>query len=217
MGKPQIKSIEVDPRSLKPNPWNTNVVSPDDEAKIDASLKRLGMFKPIIVRELADGSLEILGGAHRRDSAIRLNYDTVPVMNLGRIDDQRAKEIGLVDNARYGNDDTLRLAELLDGMGSPDDLATFLPYTDADFASIFSSVNIVLDDLDIPDDDAAPSPLPKEAVVQTHQIMRFKVPVEDVGTITDLIEATMKAQRFTEEDSLSNAGAALVHLLGATQ
>jgi len=213
MGKTRIESLELSPESLKHNPWNTNVVSPENEAKIDASLARLGMFKPIIVRELADGSYQILGGAHRRDSAIRLKLDTVPVTNLGRIDDQRAKEIGLVDNGRYGNDDTLRLAELLDGMGSPDDLATFMPYTDADFASIFSSVNIALDDLDIPDDDAAPSVLPKEAAVQTHQIMRFKVPVEDVGAVTDLIEATMKAQRFTEDDSLSNAGAALVHLL----
>jgi ParB-like chromosome segregation protein Spo0J len=213
MGKPQIQSLEVAPKLLKPNPWNTNVVAPDDEAKIEASISRLGMFKPIIVRELADGSYEILGGAHRRDAAIRMGLDSVPVTNVGRIDDQTAKEIGLVDNARYGNDDTLRLAELLDGMGSPDDLAKFLPYTDADFASIFSSVNIALDDLDIPDDDAAPPQLPKEAVVQTHQIMRFKVPVEDVGTITELIEATMKAQRFTEDDSLSNAGAALVHLL----
>lgn len=213
MGKPHIETLELSPSSLKPNPWNTNVCSPEEEAKIEASLKRLGMFKPIIVRTLADGSYQILGGAHRRDAAMRLGFETVPVMNVGAIGDQKAKEIGLVDNARYGNDDTLRLAELLDGLGAPEDLATFLPYTDADFASIFSSVNIELDDLDIPDDDAAPTPLPKEAVVQTHQIMRFKVPVEDVGTITDLIEKTMKAQRFTEDDSLSNAGAALVHLL----
>lgn len=213
MGKPRIESLELPPSLLKPNPWNTNVVAPAEEAKIEESIKRLGMFKPVIVRTLADGSYQILGGAHRRDVAMRLGLETVPVINVGAIDDQKAKEIGLVDNARYGNDDTLRLAKLLDGMGSPEDLSTFLPYTDADFASIFSSVNIELDDLDIPDDDAAPTPLPKEAVVQTHQIMRFKVPVEDVGTITDLIEKTMKAQRFTEDDSLTNAGAALVHLL----
>lgn len=214
MGKAsQFLTLDADPKLLKPNRWNTNVVAPDDEAKIDASLERLGMFKPIIVRELADGTLEILGGAHRRDAAIRLGFDRVPVTNLGRISDQKAKEIGLVDNARYGNDDTLRLAELLDGMGSPDDLATFLPYTDADFASIFSSVNIELDDLDIPDDGAPSAPLPKTAAVQTHQIMRFKVPVEDVGVLTELIEKTMKAQRFTDDDSLTNAGAALVHLL----
>jgi ParB family transcriptional regulator, chromosome partitioning protein len=213
MSKSAFQSISVAPERLKHNGWNTNVVSPDNEAKIDESIKRLGLFKPIICRELADGTLEILGGAHRRDSAIRLKMPEVPVTNLGRVDDKRAKEISLVDNGRYGNDDTLRLAELLDGLGSPDDLATFMPYTDADFASIFSSVNIALDDLDIPDDDGSPAPLPKEKVAQTHQIMRFKVPVEDVGTITDLVESTMKAQRYTEDDALTNAGHALVHLL----
>ncbi|MFT4064297.1 ParB/RepB/Spo0J family partition protein [Paraburkholderia sp.] len=213
MGKTPFQTMNVAPERLKHNGWNTNVVSPENEAKIDASIRRLGLFKPIICRELADGTLEILGGAHRRDSAIRLKMPEVQVINLGRLDDKRAKEIGLVDNGRYGNDDTLRLAELLDGLGSPDDLATFMPYTDADFASIFSSVNIDLDDLDIPDDDGSPSALPKEKPVQTHTILRFKVPVEDAATITDQIEATMKAQRFTEDDALTNAGHALVHLI----
>lgn len=213
MSKTAFQTMQIAPERLRHNGWNTNVVSPENEAKIDASITRLGLFKPIIVRELADGTLEILGGAHRRDAAIRLKLGEVPVTNLGRVDDKRAKEISLVDNGRYGNDDTLRLAELLDGLGSPDDLASFMPYTDADFASIFSSVNIALDDLDIPDDDGSPAVLPKEKAVQTHQVMRFKVPVEDVGAISELIEATMKTQRFTEDDSLTNAGNALVHLL----
>lgn len=203
----------VDPKRLVPNPWNTNVVSPENEAKIDESLRRFGMFKPIVVRTLDNGDLQILGGAHRRDSAIRLNIKSVPIINVGKIDDKRAKEIGLVDNGRYGDDDTLQLAALLEELGSPDDLATFMPYTDTDFASIFSSVNIAFDDLELPDDGDHSAPkLPTERTVQTHQVMRFKVPAGDVATITDLIEKTMKEQRFTEEDSLTNAGNALVHL-----
>ena len=137
----------------------------------------------------------------------------IKVVNLGVISDQKAKEISLVDNGRYGADDTLQLAELLESLGGADELASYMPYSETDLASIFSSVNIALDDLDIPDaDEAAPS-LPKEKPIQTHQIMRFKVPVDDVGDITELIERTMKAQKFTEEDSLTNAGDALVYLL----
>jgi len=204
--------LECDPRTLQPNPWNTNVVSPDNEAKIDESIKRLGMFKPIVVRTLDDGALQILGGAHRRDSAIRLGMKKVPVINLGSIDDKKAKEIGLVDNGRYGADDTLQLAELLDSLGAPEDLAKFMPYTDADFASIFSSVNIALDDLDLPDDDgAAPSaPAPKPA--QTHAVMRFKVPLGDDQMISEAVARVMKQQGFTEADELTNAGDALVHI-----
>jgi ParB family chromosome partitioning protein len=207
--------LTMSPHDLRPNPWNTNVVSPENEAKIDESLTQFGMFKPIIVRELEDGSLQILGGAHRRDSAIRLKMDEVPVANLGIISDDEAKKIGLIDNGRYGDDDTLALAKLLEGLGAPEDLSSFLPYSVNEFESIFSQTSIALDDLDDLDMDgaAAPShvdPTPKAS--QTHTIMRFKVPVEDVAKITEKVNRTMKAQRFHDEDSLTNAGNALVHI-----
>jgi ParB-like chromosome segregation protein Spo0J len=205
----------ADPHTLQPNPWNTNVVSPENEAKIDASVKRFGMFKPIIVRTLADGTLQILGGAHRRDSAIRLKIDKVPVINLGSISDRQAKEIGLVDNGRYGNDDSIALSKLLDELGTPGELGVFLPYTDVDFESIFNTSNIALDELDALDldDTAGPAPgAPTVRAAQTHAIMRFKVPVEDVDTITAKINAVKKRQRFDDEDSLTNAGNALVHI-----
>jgi len=204
----------ANPRALQHNPWNTNVVSPDNEAKIDASVQRLGMFKPIIVRTLANGILQILGGAHRRDSAIRLNMDSVPVINVGT--DKKAKEIGLVDNGRYGNDDSLALAKLLDELGNPSELGEFLPYTDADLESIFATSNIALDDLDSLDlDDTADAPplAPTTRVAQTHAVVRFKVPVDDHDKVMAVINAVMKRQRFSDEDSLTNAGNALVHIL----
>lgn len=203
----------IDPAKLRANPWNTNSVSSENEAKIDESVRRFGMFKPVIVRELEDGTLQIIGGQHRVESAIRLKLKTVPFFNLGPIDDKKAKEIGIVDNGRYGADDTLQLAELLESLGSADDLASYMPYSDSDLASIFSSTNIALDDLGLEDDDDASAPLmPAVKAVQTHQVMRFKVPSGDVATITQRIERVMKEQRFTEEDSLSNAGNALVHV-----
>ncbi|UUZ75500.1 ParB/RepB/Spo0J family partition protein [Polaromonas sp. P1(28)-13] len=201
----------IAPGLLKPNPWNTNHVSSENEAKIDVSVKRFGMFKPVLVRELPDGTLQIIGGQHRVESAIRLKLPTVPYHNLGVISDNKAKEIGLVDNGRYGADDVLQLAELLEGLGGIDDIAAFMPYSDTELTSIFSSVNIELDDLDLPDDDGAPS-APAVRLIQTHSVMRFKVPSGDVATITERIDKVMKDQRFTEEDSLSNAGNALVHI-----
>jgi len=212
----QFKQGFANPADLVPNPWNTNKVAPENEAKIDASLKRFGMFKPIIVRELADGTLQILGGEHRRDSAIRTELGQVPIINLGKITDQRAKEIGIADNGRYGSDDTLQLAELLESLGGADELGTFLPYSDNDFMSIFSSVNIALDELDL-DDDVPPPSKSSEKAVQTHAIMRFKVPVGDVSKITERVEKVMKQQRFHDEDSLANAGNALVHIFSTVE
>ncbi len=212
MNSNKIKVETLAPERLSPNPWNTNVVSPENQHKLEESVKRFGMFKPIVVREV-DGALEIIGGQHRWEAARSLKLAEIPVVNLGRVSDKKAKEIGLVDNGRYGADDTLQLAELLEDIGvGAEELSSFMPYSESDFASIFSSVNISLDDLDLPDDDEVPtSAAPKPA--QTHQVVRFKVPVDDVSVVTDLIERTMKEQRFTDEDSLSNAGNALVHLL----
>lgn len=200
------------PASLKSNPWNTNVVSPDNEAKLEESIRRRGMFKPIVVRELDDGSFQILGGEHRNQIAARIGIKLVPVFSVGKIDEKAAQEIGLLDNSRYGDDDALQLAELMEGLGNADELATFMPYTEADIASIFSSVNIALDSLDLSPSDEEPPTLPTEKPIQTHQIIRFKVPVDDVANITELVERTMKEQKFTEEDSLANAGDALVYL-----
>lgn len=214
-----FKNLTVNPASLQKNPWNTNVVSPENERKLDESLKRLGVFKPILCRELPDGSLQIIGGEHRAESAVRLGMKEVPVVNLGHISEERAKEVMLVDNGRYGDDDALRLAELLSEMGSVDEIASFMPYSDADLTAIFASTSIDLDDLDIPDNEEMPPTLPTEKPIQTHQIMRFKVPVGDVEHITSVIERVMRTQKFTDEDSLANAGNALVHVFkrGATE
>ncbi|MCL2874755.1 MAG: ParB/RepB/Spo0J family partition protein [Betaproteobacteria bacterium] len=206
-----VEHIAVD--ALRPNAFNTNVVSPDNESKLEESIRRLGMFKPVIARELHDGTLEIIGGEHRAGAAKRMGIKTVPVINLGRIDDNKAKEISLVDNGRYGTDDTLQLAQLLEELGNADELASFMPYSDNDLATIFASVNIALDDLDLPDDEEK-APSLKEKPIQAHQIVRFKIPVDDASWLTSLVEKTMKAQKFTESDSLTNAGDALVYLLG---
>lgn len=206
------KFLKVSPRLLRPNPWNTNYVSPENELKIEESIKRQGgLFKPILVRELVDGTLEILGGEHRAKAASRLGFAEVPVFNLGKLSDQQAKEIGLIDNGRYGEDDSLQLAELLKSLGNADELQTFLPYSDDDLNSIFSTTSIALDELEISDDEELPS-MPATPAAPTHQLMRFKVPVEDVARVTQVIEKIMKEHGYTEEDSFTNAGHALVQL-----
>ncbi|WP_151708824.1 ParB/RepB/Spo0J family partition protein [Acinetobacter brisouii] len=208
-----ITTAQVSPESLVPNPWNTNVVSPDNEVKLEESIRKFGMFKPAVVRELVDGTLQIIGGQHRVQAAIRLGLKQIPVVNLGVITEIKAKEISLVDNGRFGEDDSLKLAELIGELGAIDDLTKFMPYSEADLNSIFSTSSIVLDELDsleLPERDIE---LPDVKGTQTHQVMRFKVPLEDVDAVTKVIEKTIKSQGFGGSDSLTNAGDALVHLL----
>lgn len=209
-----LKIDEVAVGKLVPNPWNTNEMTAENEQKLENSLRRRGFTKPIIVRTLADGSLQILGGEHRWRAADRLGFETVPVVNLGAIDDQAAKEIGLVDNGRYGEDDTFKLAELLKGMGEPGELLAILPMSGAELDDLFSAASIGLEELGLPtgDEEALPD-LATPKAPQTHVLMRFKVPTEDAAYIERVVESAMKAQGFTHEDSLSNAGNALVYLI----
>lgn len=208
------QTTQVHPESLVPNPWNSNVVSPDNDAKLEESVKRYGMFKPVIVRELLDGTLQIIGGEHRAQVAKRLGLTSIPVVNLGIIDDKKAKEIGLVDNGRFGEDDSYKLAEIIESLGGDyEDLAKFMPYTEEDLNSIFVNSSIALDELDslsLPEEGVE---LPNEKAMQTHQVMRFKVPLKDVEAVTQIIEKTIKVQGFDDSDSMTNAGDALVHLL----
>ncbi len=215
------KQITVPIALLKPSPWNSNHVSPENEIKLQESIRQFGMFKPIVVRQIAEDEYEILGGEHRWDAAREVGLTEVPVFNLGPIDDILARKITLADNARYGQDDTIELAKLLEEIGADAELQNVLPYTDADLNSIFSSVNIALDELDLPggfeETDERPTEPSPEKIAKTHTIMRFKVTLADSEKITELLTKVKKRQGFTAADDLTNAGDALVHqIFGAT-
>lgn len=212
------KQISVDIDLLQANPWNSNFVSPENEAKLQESIRKFGLFKPIVVRELETGDpkpYQILGGEHRWEAAKAVGLTKVPVFSVGIIDDTLAKKITLADNARYGQDDTIELAKLLEDIGDIGELEQILPYTEGDLKSIFSSVDIALDELDLPEnfeEDQKPEAAPEKAA-RTHTIMRFKVTIADSERVTEQIAKIQKRQGFTAADELTNAGDALVHVL----
>jgi ParB family transcriptional regulator, chromosome partitioning protein len=185
----------------------------ENEAKLDESLKRFGVYKPIVVRPHAEGGFEILGGQHRWEAARRAGYEDVPFVNVGPVTDTVAKEIGLADNGRYGEDDTLALSRLLKELGA-EDVGSFLPYTEGELETILAASSIDIDELDRLDETPMPD-LSGAGIGATHQVMRFKVPVEDVAWITSAIERRQREQGFTTEDSMTNAGNAFVDLMKA--
>jgi ParB-like chromosome segregation protein Spo0J len=213
--------ITVDIDLLKPNLWNSNHVSPDNETKLVASIRQFGLFKPIVVRSVEDDEetpYEILGGEHRWSAAKEAGLTQVPIFDVGMVDDDTAKRITLADNARYGQDDTIELAKLLEEIGDIEGLQAVLPYTESDLNSIFASVDIALDDLDLEESyeadekDLAAEPKPEKAA-KTHTIMRFKIAVADAEKVAELLAKVKKRQGFTAADELTNAGDALVHQL----
>jgi ParB-like chromosome segregation protein Spo0J len=211
--------IEVDPRDLQANPWNPNEVDPINREKIRNSLQKEGFFKPVLVRTLHDGTFEIIGGAHRVEEAIALGITKVPATNLGDIDEARAKRITLLDNGRYGEDNNEKMAQLLtEGIGSIEELLAILPIDESELTGYFdhdleADLNDLgdLDDFETDDDDIDLGL--KEKPTKTHEIMRFKVGVDDVEAIKDRFKEITQDQGFTESDSLTNAGDALVWLV----
>lgn len=207
----------IDPTVVQPNPWNTNVVSHENEIKLRASIERNGMFKPVLVREMDDGSLQSLGGWHRVEQAIELGLTEVPAIILSNLSDDQAKEITLSDNARYGIDDTLKLSELLGQMDTAA-VEAILPWSTGDIAALTASLAVDVDDLDLDtpimpdkDDDQQDDPLPKAA--KTHQMMRFRLGLADASRVAARLNAIMVQEGFNTSDDLTNAGDALAFLL----
>lgn len=216
-----IETQQLPPGRLTPNPWNTNVVGPEMEMRLRASIEKYGFYKPIIVRTLSDGSLQILGGEHRWRIASAMGMATVPVVNLGMLPERDAKIIGLSDNGQYGQDDAGALSDLLKEIGR-DDIAELLPYTEEDLAGMFAreASPIDLDSLGFDDgeheDTKSLDELVRPAI--THELMRFKVPVEDRERVQRLVDSVIAQQGFgAEEDSMVAAGMALVVIANAAK
>ena len=207
--------LNVKPENLEPNPWNSNTLTPEAEVKLQLSIERLGMFKPIIIRELPNGTMQILGGQHRAEIAARMGL-TIPAINLGLIEDQQAKEIGIIDNGRYGHDQADLLAKLLEDMGDPKELSTFLPFDLSEIDAMTAVSKIDLDSLELDEHDAEPiTPIKREA--KTHAILKFKVPIDDQGMILDQLNMIIDNQGLDDTDSLVRAGEALLWLTRAYQ
>lgn len=227
----ELLTVSID--SLMAAHWNPNRVSPENERKIERSLTELGTVKPLIVR-VATAAVkaehvavtgetvgtyvthQILGGHHRFEVMKRLGYESVEALNLGEMDDERAKKIALIDNARYGDDDAVDLAEVLESIGTPAEVEQILPYTDSQLEALFASTEIDLDGLDLDDDDedAPDTEEPQSQVTEppTHMLFQLRVPIEEAGDVSRVLSAIAKTQGFVGGTDKENAGEALAWL-----
>jgi ParB-like chromosome segregation protein Spo0J len=217
-----VTKIQIDycsPGALQPNPWNSNRVGPDMEARLEASIREFGFIKPIVCREIEGGVLQIIGGEHRARKAVEMGIESIPVVILQGVSDQRAMALGLADNGRYGEDDALKLASILGEMDAQ--MLELLPFDESDLAGIFASSAVNLDDLGFDDTDPDVGPLPDADAPRatvTHELMRFKVPVEDRDRLEKFIQYVIKSKGFAaEQDSMVAAGMALVEMANAAR
>jgi ParB family chromosome partitioning protein len=219
MNHPKIEIEHIAPADLAPNPWNSNRVGPEMEERLRASITEMGFYKPIVCRTTPEGLLQILGGEHRWRVAVSMGLKTVPVVNVGEITDKKAKLLGLADNGQYGEDDARLLSQILSDIGA-EDVASFLPYSDHDLAGLMAATEINLDDLGFDDDEEgdarAPETSPRATI--THEVVRFKIALEDADRVRKFIDHVIKSKGLnTESDSMIAGGMALVEIVNAAR
>jgi ParB-like chromosome segregation protein Spo0J len=190
----------ISPFALKPNPWNSNRVDRENFEKLKKSLQTLGSFKPILVRQIEDG-YEILGGYHRVEAAKELGFPTVPIWNLGVVDDARAKEISLVDNTRYGEDDAEALSKLLDSLET-DLLTQILPESPVELPD----TEDLVEKLD--------AELRKEKEVEdTYRVLKFRLENDKADEVEAVLSKIAFDKSLRYPDGYSNFSEALYHAL----
>ncbi|HBY7114855.1 TPA: chromosome partitioning protein ParB [Klebsiella pneumoniae] len=216
----KITILQVEVARLRPNPWNTNSVGAQNFEKLKGSIEKLGFFKPILARELDGGQFEILGGEHRWRAAMEQGISAVPVISVGKISDLVAKQMSLVDNERYGEDDQVALQSLIEEIQSELDyqLSEIAPYDDELAATLARESAIDLEMLEaLSRGDEEPvekdSREKAERVGAEHQTMRFKVTFDASDRVTETIKSIIKEQAINTGNDMENAGEALVWLV----
>src|SRR6266704_5033701 len=119
---------------LLAHPLNSNVMSPDLQAKLKAHIKRTGRYPFLVVRPHPDeaGKYQVLDG-HHRVAVLRDLGHTEARCDIWTVDDREAKLLLATLNRLQGQDIPIRRAELLHellGEMNLDDLAGLLPETD---------------------------------------------------------------------------------------
>lgn len=211
-----VKFLSADVASLRPNPWNTNKVTPGNMDKLKKSMSLLGSFKPVIVRDMGD-FFQILGGEHRWQAAVEMGWKTLPVANLGSLSEVDAKQVSVLDNERYGEDDAVSFQRLLEDIQSDleYDFGDIAPFSDDLDAILPVSLTTSFEELERLGEPEEPV-IERERAEKTgalHQTMRFKVGFDVAAGVSGVIERVIKEQDIRTGNPMEDAGEALVWLV----
>ncbi|MEL3908651.1 MAG: ParB/RepB/Spo0J family partition protein [Treponemataceae bacterium] len=90
--------INVDPKSLKPNPHQPRTTfSESSLAELAVSIKEHGIIQPVVVTEAENGELFILAGERRTRASIIAGIKEIPVI-LADIEPEQNLELALIEN-----------------------------------------------------------------------------------------------------------------------
>ena len=106
----QVIDIPID--HIRAATWNANEMEPEMSARLRRSILRFGLVVPIVVREVADGIYETIGGAQRLEVLRGLGHDTVPCV-VTQADEAEARLLSQALNHIAGQDNPGLRGEVL--------------------------------------------------------------------------------------------------------
>lgn len=121
---------------LRKNRWNPNRMTAAMRIKIRESIELYGFVDPLTVREVGAHDYEIIDGEHRFDVGREPPFlmDHFPCVNLGLVDDAKAKKLTIIMNELHGQADPDKMGDLLASIladSSLDELLVALPYDES--------------------------------------------------------------------------------------
>ncbi|MGP8322428.1 MAG: ParB/RepB/Spo0J family partition protein [Methanosarcinaceae archaeon] len=173
---------DVSVNKIVENHWNPNHMEP---IKFDALVESIRSHPELlqadrlIVRNKGK-KVEILGGAHRFRAVKKIGIDTVPIGNLGDIDDAEAKLISLMLN-NHGEDDFDKKLEVVYSIRKQIDVGDIAKKIGEDSINLTTLIDNMVSGVDEIADmfDKTDDPLNKPILdVDTFDIPEFVLPGE---------------------------------------
>jgi len=109
--------------------YNNDSLNMEQYLKVKESLQNHGQVVPILVRELKDGSFEIVNGFHRYSAMKELGWKNVEIKNLGKLTREQAIAKALVTEEIRIPLDQIEVAELIKEYKETGADLTELPYS----------------------------------------------------------------------------------------
>jgi ParB/RepB/Spo0J family partition protein len=138
-----LDMIEVEVARAVRNPWNPNKMSTEMFEREKRSIQEHGFIDPITVRQMPDGTYQIIDGEHRWRAAQALGIKHVPASNLGVVPDAKAKKLTIIYNELRGAPDPDLLASLLADLSKEttiEQLAAELPFSQVEIETLVGAV-----------------------------------------------------------------------------
>ena len=137
---------DVDTSVLVKAVWNYKVDDEYKKSKLIANFESNGQVENIIIRDLEDGTYEIVNGNHRYDVMVELGIEKCHVYNLGVISQNKAMRLALETNETRFVSDEDKLAATLDALLVEYDLSELsstLPWSEEEIEALQGKINML--------------------------------------------------------------------------